>query len=79
VRLLVAGVTGVIGRLGEQLSGTARLRRDGTRNLAAGVFGYAVEVATRARGRASNARARRELGWESRYASWRDGFREALG
>jgi nucleoside-diphosphate-sugar epimerase len=29
---------------------------------------------------ASNARARRELGWEPRYPSWRDGFRrESLG
>jgi nucleoside-diphosphate-sugar epimerase len=38
-------------------------------------------VATRlAVGRgASNAKARRELGWEPRYPSWRQGFREALG
>jgi 2-alkyl-3-oxoalkanoate reductase len=28
---------------------------------------------------ASNARAKRELGWEPRYASWRQGFKEALG
>jgi nucleoside-diphosphate-sugar epimerase len=28
---------------------------------------------------ASNAKARRELGWEPRYASWRAGFPEALG
>ncbi len=28
---------------------------------------------------ASNARAKRELGWEPRYPSWRQGFREALG
>jgi nucleoside-diphosphate-sugar epimerase len=28
---------------------------------------------------ASNAKARRELGWGPRYASWRQGFREALG
>ena len=27
---------------------------------------------------ASNAKAKRELGWEPRYASWRDGFREGL-
>ena len=27
----------------------------------------------------SNAKARRELGWQPRYASWRDGFREGLG
>jgi nucleoside-diphosphate-sugar epimerase len=28
---------------------------------------------------ASNAKARAELGWEPRYTSWRQGFREALG
>jgi nucleoside-diphosphate-sugar epimerase len=28
---------------------------------------------------ASNAKARRELGWEPTYSSWRVGFREALG
>ncbi len=28
---------------------------------------------------ASNAKARRELGWEPRHRSWRQGFREALG
>ena len=28
---------------------------------------------------ASNAKARAELGWEPRYPSWRQGFREALG
>lgn len=28
---------------------------------------------------ASNARAKRELGWSLRYPSWRDGFRKALG
>jgi nucleoside-diphosphate-sugar epimerase len=28
---------------------------------------------------ASNEKARRELGWEPRYPSWRAGFREALG
>jgi hypothetical protein len=26
----------------------------------------------------SNAKARRELGWQPRWRSWRDGFREAL-
>ena len=34
--------------------------------------------ATRLRG-ASNAKAKRELGWQPRYPSWRQGFREALG
>ena len=28
---------------------------------------------------ASNAKAKRELGWQPRYASWRQGFREGLG
>ena len=27
----------------------------------------------------SNAKAKAELGWEPRYPSWRQGFREALG
>jgi hypothetical protein len=38
----------------------------------------AVGLATQLRG-ASNAKAKRELGWEPRYPSWRQGFREALG
>jgi nucleoside-diphosphate-sugar epimerase len=33
----------------------------------------AVMLGTEARG-ASNAKAKRELGWEPRYASWRQGF-----
>jgi nucleoside-diphosphate-sugar epimerase len=44
--------------------------------LAAGQF--AVAFATQLRG-ASNAKAKRELAWEPRYPSWRQGFREALG
>jgi 2-alkyl-3-oxoalkanoate reductase len=43
--------------------------------LAAGNF--AAIMATQLRG-ASNAKAKRELGWELRYTSWRQGFREAL-
>jgi nucleoside-diphosphate-sugar epimerase len=39
---------------------------------------YAVSLATELRG-ASNEKAKRELGWTPRYASWREGFREALG
>jgi nucleoside-diphosphate-sugar epimerase len=39
---------------------------------------YAVQMMTRSEG-ASNERARRELGLELRYASWRRGFAEALG
>ena len=30
-------------------------------------------------GGASNAKAKRELGWTPSRPSWRDGFREALG
>jgi nucleoside-diphosphate-sugar epimerase len=39
---------------------------------------YTAQLATELRG-ASNARAKDELGWQPSYASWRDGFREALG
>jgi nucleoside-diphosphate-sugar epimerase len=44
--------------------------------LAAGPF--AAAFATELRG-AANAKARRELGWEPRYVSWRAGFHQALG
>ena len=40
--------------------------------------GNAEMAATSMRG-ASNAKAKRELGWTPRYASWRQGFREGLG
>jgi len=40
--------------------------------------GTAARMTVGLRG-ASNAKARRELGWEPRYPSWRSGFREALG
>lgn len=36
-----------------------------------------VSMMTRIRG-SSNAKARRELGWRPQWASWRDGFRQAL-
>jgi nucleoside-diphosphate-sugar epimerase len=39
---------------------------------------FAVLFGTEMRG-ASNAKAKRELGWQPRYASWRQGFRDALG
>jgi nucleoside-diphosphate-sugar epimerase len=39
---------------------------------------YLTYSATEQRG-ASNAKARRELGWSPRPPSWRQGFREALG
>ena len=38
----------------------------------------ATVMMTESRG-ASNAKARRELGWEPRYASWRQGFAQGLG
>jgi nucleoside-diphosphate-sugar epimerase len=38
----------------------------------------AVEFGVNLRG-ASNEKARRELDWKPRYASWRQGFSEALG
>jgi nucleoside-diphosphate-sugar epimerase len=38
----------------------------------------AVEFGVNLRG-ASNAKAKRELGWQPRYPTWRQGFREALG
>jgi nucleoside-diphosphate-sugar epimerase len=44
--------------------------------LAAGPL--AAHFATDMRG-ASNAKAKRELGWQPRYPSWREGFRESLG
>lgn len=39
---------------------------------------YAVYMATELRG-ASSEKAKRALGWEPRWPSWRQGFREALG
>ena len=39
---------------------------------------WMADGATKSRG-ASNEKARRELGWQPRWASWRDGFREAAG
>ena len=38
----------------------------------------AVMMGTESRG-ASNEKAKRELGWELRYPSWRDGFAAAYG
>ena len=37
-----------------------------------------VSMMTQIRG-SSNAKAKRELGWQLRYRSWREGFREGLG
>jgi hypothetical protein len=38
------------------------------------VMGSGLEMLTQARG-ASNAKAKKELGWTPRYPTWRDGFR----
>ena len=58
--------------------GAKRPRRVPT--LIARVVGgpFATMMATQLRG-ASNAKAKRELGWQPQYASWRQGFAEALG
>jgi len=39
---------------------------------------HGVSMMTQIRG-SSNAKAKRELGWEPRYPSWREGFRTGLG
>jgi nucleoside-diphosphate-sugar epimerase len=39
---------------------------------------YGVKIMTESQG-ASNTRAKAELGWSPRHASWREGFRTALG
>jgi nucleoside-diphosphate-sugar epimerase len=44
--------------------------------LVAGPFAAAMAIELRG---ASNAKAKRELGWQPRYPSWRQGFREGLG
>ena len=44
--------------------------------LAAGKFG--LYMSTQLQG-ATNTKAKRELGWQPRWTSWRQGFREALG
>jgi nucleoside-diphosphate-sugar epimerase len=39
---------------------------------------HGVSFMTKIRG-SSNAKAKRELGWEPKYPSWREGFRTGLG
>ena len=39
---------------------------------------HGVSLMTKIRG-SSNAKAKRELGWELQYPSWREGFRTGLG
>jgi nucleoside-diphosphate-sugar epimerase len=47
--------------------------------LAKAISGNNAEMAARGMRGASNAKAKRELGWTPRYASWRQGFRDGLG
>ena len=42
------------------------------------IGGHGVSLMTQIRG-SSNAKAKRELGWEPKYPSWREGFRTGLG
>jgi hypothetical protein len=39
----------------------------------------ATLMMTEARGGASNAKAKRELGWQLRFPTWRQGFAQGLG
>jgi nucleoside-diphosphate-sugar epimerase len=47
--------------------------------LAKLIAGGNAEMAARGMRGASNAKAKRELGWTPGYSSWRQGFREGLG
>jgi nucleoside-diphosphate-sugar epimerase len=47
--------------------------------LAKLVAGANAEMSARWMRGASNAKAKRELAWEPRFPSWRQGFREGLG
>lgn len=62
--------------LARALGARAPLRVPGwAGRLAAGEVGMSMMTAIRG---ASNAKAKRELGWAPRWATWRDGFRAAL-
>jgi NAD dependent epimerase/dehydratase family enzyme len=57
---------------------TIRLRTEGTDHLLAAVEAAGVShIVAQWRG-FSNAKAKRELGWQLRYPSWRQGFMEEL-
>ncbi len=83
MRIFVTGATGVLGRhlvpglvtAGHEVTATTRtpLRLPAwLGRLLAGEF--VVAQMTTSRG-SSNEKAKKELGWEPRYASWRQGFR----
>ena len=56
-----------------------RGRRSGSTGKAAGAAAGEVAVLMMTEGRGfSNAKAKRELGWELRYSSWREGFKADL-
>jgi nucleoside-diphosphate-sugar epimerase len=44
------------------------------RLVAGSMTGFATQLQP-----VSNAKAKQQLGWQPRYASWRDGFRAELG
>ena len=63
--------------LAEQLGGKKPMRLPAW--LARPLIGqFGVALMTTVRG-SSNAKAKRELGWTPRYASWREGFRTGIG
>jgi nucleoside-diphosphate-sugar epimerase len=63
--------------LAEQLGGKRPMRLPAW--LARPLIGqYGLALMTTVRG-SSNAKAKRELGWTPRYASWREGFRNGIG
>jgi hypothetical protein len=63
--------------LAEQLDGKRPIRLPAW--LAKPMLGeLGLALMTSVRG-SSNAKAKRELAWTPRYASWREGFRNALG
>lgn len=63
--------------LAEQLGGKKPMRLPAW--LAKPLVGeFGVALMTTVRG-SSNAKAKRELGWAPRWASWRDGFRDGMG
>jgi nucleoside-diphosphate-sugar epimerase len=74
MRVFVTGATGTLGRHlvpGLVAAGHMRLPAWLGRVLAGE---FVVAQMTTSRG-SSNEKARKELGWEPRYASWREGFR----